>query len=129
MFPWAAVSLALPVWFHDIDTGRGAEQLSCRGSLSLGVSAVFPEIRTWGQHAWQGPRKQWCAVHHGSRYSRRSAPRLVVLTLTLWVGRLHGFPTAELPCSPFVFNKLHVGRVSEIPYHSQFYQLTFSIHE
>ena len=124
VLPWAAVSLAFSVWFHDIDTGHGTEQLSCRRSLSLGMSAVFMDICMWGRHAWQGPWKQWCGVQD----SRQSAPRLV-LTLSLWAGRLHGFPTAELLCFPFVFNKLLVGRFFEMSYHAQFSPLTLSIGE
>ena len=30
VLPWATVSLAFPVWFHDIGTGHGTKQLSCR---------------------------------------------------------------------------------------------------
>ena len=63
------------------------------------MSAVFLEICIWGRHAWQGPWKQWCGVQD----SHQSVPRLV-LTLSLWAGRLHSFPTAELLCFPFVFN-------------------------
>ena len=48
MLPWAAVS-GSPIWFHDIDTGCGAEQLSCRGSLSLGI--LFPRKSASGVSA------------------------------------------------------------------------------
>ena len=123
MLPWAAVS-GSPVWFHDIDTGRGTEQLSCRGSLSLGI--LFPRksasgVSTRGRA--HGSRGVVCST------SRRPG-QLPVCPATGGVnsdpvrGASAWLPTAELPCFLFVFNKLHVGRFSEISYHSQFYPLT-----
>ena len=122
-------SLALPSGFTTLI--QGVVQSSCHVEDPSVWGSCFPGNPHLGSARLAGPMEAvvWCAGHHVSQDSCQSAPRLVVLTLTLWVGRLHGFPTAELPCFLFVFNKLHVGRFSEISCHSQFYLLTFSIHE
>lgn len=64
-----------------------------------GDVCCFPGNLHLGSARLAGPMEAvvWCAGQPSVR------PRLV-LTLSLWAGRLHSFPTAELLCFPFVFN-------------------------
>lgn len=81
-----------------------------------GDVCCFPGNLHLGSARLAGPMEavMWCAAQPPACPTTGVDP-------DLWVGRLHGFPTAELLCFPFVFNELHVGRFFEMSYHSQFY--------